>query len=487
LKKQEIIVQMQKIFSSERVDSDMSDFVASVSTLNEFEHPMCIVYPLNTEEVQTVVKFAAENKICLVPMSSGDSDKSSALSLPSKGVEAIIVNLSKMKKIVRIDPRNRIAMIEAGVTYKELMEAVAKKGLKLTHPLLPRDNKSVVADLLDRQPTMIPRHHWDVNDPLCCLEVVFGTGEVFRTGSSAGSGTLEEQWESGVAQSNPMGPSHTDFGRVILGAQGTLGIITWATVKLEVAPALRKIVVAQENQVSKMQELVYKGALRRLGDEYILLNNVALASMLEKGSEKITDLSGKQKKWTLISNICGYSYFPKEKLEYQFNDLTDIAKSTGVNFERGISGVNNERIYELLDGTAGSQNWKGSLKKDYLDVFFISTLDKADKFTAITEQLVEKAGFKSEEIAVYVQPTMQGRNCHIEFIVPFEASQKEKAMELYHEVVGELMSEGAFFNRPNDLISEAVFVRNENHVESLKKLKTLLDPQYILNRGKLCY
>jgi FAD/FMN-containing dehydrogenase len=478
---------MEKIFSYERVESDISDFTASISTINEYEDPMCIVYPLNTKEVQAVVKFAAKNQICLVPMSSGKSEKSSALSLPSIGVEAIIVNLSKMKKIVRIDKRNRIAMIEAGVTYKELIDAVAKEGLKLTHPLLPRDNKSVVADLLDRQPTMIPRHHWDVNDPLCCLEVVFGTGEVFRTGSAAGTGTLEEQWDSGVAQSNPMGPSHTDFGRVILGGQGTLGIITWATVKLEVAPSLRKLVFAQEEQVKQLQEVVYKGALRRLGDEYILLNNIALASMLETGSEKIMEFSNKQKKWTLISNVCGYSYFPKDKLDYQLNDLKDLSKKTNVNFELGISGVNNDRIYELLDATRGEKNWKSSLKETYLDVFFISTLDKVDKFTVITEKLVEKYGFKSNDIAIYVQPTMQGRNSHIEFIVPFDVSQKDKALVMYHEIVNELMNEGAFFNRPNDLISEAVYAKNENHVESLKKLKTLLDPHYILNRGKLCY
>jgi FAD/FMN-containing dehydrogenase len=53
-----------------------------------------------------------------------------------------------MNQIRRIDRRNKIVIIEPGVTYAELEPALAKEGLRICRPLLPRPNKSVVASLL---------------------------------------------------------------------------------------------------------------------------------------------------------------------------------------------------------------------------------------------------------------------------------------------------------------------------------------------------
>ena len=86
----------------------------------------------------------------------------------------------------------------------------------------------------------MPKHHWESQDPLLCIEVVFGTGDLFRTGDSAGPGSLEEQWEVGKAQSRPMGPSYTDFAKIVQGSQGTMGIVTWASLKCRPFPKLKK-------------------------------------------------------------------------------------------------------------------------------------------------------------------------------------------------------------------------------------------------------
>ena len=196
--------------------------------------PVAIVYPLTAEDVQTIVNYAKEAGVNLVPASSAEGPRTSGNSLPSPGQgPSVVVDLSRMKKFIRIDRRNRVALIEAGVTFPELSAAVAEHGMRVAYPLRPRAGKSVIASYLDREPTLIPKNYWDVTDPLLCIEFIFGTGELFRTGSAAGPGTLEEQWASGVAQTNPMGPAHTDFGRAIMGGQGTLGIVTWASVRLD--------------------------------------------------------------------------------------------------------------------------------------------------------------------------------------------------------------------------------------------------------------
>ncbi len=81
-------------------------------------------------------------------------------------------------------------MVEPGVTFGELIAAVAEKGLRLNMPLQPRATKSVVGSMLSREPVIMPHYHWDISDPIGSTEVVFGTGDMFRTGAAAGPGDI---------------------------------------------------------------------------------------------------------------------------------------------------------------------------------------------------------------------------------------------------------------------------------------------------------
>ena len=78
------------------------------------------------------------------------------------------------------------------VTFGELIPAAAKKGLRLNMPLQPRQTKSVVGSMLSREPVIMPHYHWDISDPIGSTEVVFGTGDMFRTGAAAGPGSIED-------------------------------------------------------------------------------------------------------------------------------------------------------------------------------------------------------------------------------------------------------------------------------------------------------
>ena len=91
---------------------------------------------------------------------------------------AVMLDLRRMDKILRVDRRNRMVVIEPGVTYPQLQAALAAQGMRVTPPLLPRANKSVVASLLERQPTLIPRYNFDLPEPLRDCGVVWGSGEV---------------------------------------------------------------------------------------------------------------------------------------------------------------------------------------------------------------------------------------------------------------------------------------------------------------------
>ena len=113
--------------------------------LEEFSHdesfceplrPWFVVRPATESEVQALVKWANSTATPLVPVSSG-APHFHGDTVPT-ATEAVIVDLSRMKAIKRIDRRNKMAVIEPGVTYSELTPALAKEGLRIPRPLLPR-------------------------------------------------------------------------------------------------------------------------------------------------------------------------------------------------------------------------------------------------------------------------------------------------------------------------------------------------------------
>jgi FAD/FMN-containing dehydrogenase len=150
--------------------------------------PRCVVRPGNSDAVQGIIRLACESKTPIVPVSSG-APRFRGDTVPGIG-GAVVMDLSAMKQIIRIERKNRVAMIEAGVTFEELIPALKKEGLRLNMPLPPRRSKSVIGSMLEREPVTMPVFQWDAQDPLLCTEVYFGTGDRFRTGSAAGPGTI---------------------------------------------------------------------------------------------------------------------------------------------------------------------------------------------------------------------------------------------------------------------------------------------------------
>ena len=231
-----------KIVGAENV-MDAPEILEAYSRDHSFTRPMkprLVVKPKNSDEVQGIVKWANQTGTPLVPVSSGSPHfrGDTVPSMPG----AVIVDLSGMKRIIRIDRRNRMVIVEPGVTYSQLQPELAKEGLRLSMPLLPRSNKSVIASLLEREPTLVPKYQWQMPDPLRCTEVVWGNGDILRTGEAGTYGRLEEQWEMTFSTGVQAGvPMQVDYYRFVLAAQGTMGIVTWASVRCEILPQLHKL------------------------------------------------------------------------------------------------------------------------------------------------------------------------------------------------------------------------------------------------------
>lgn len=195
---------------------------------------------------------------------------------------ARLLDLSGLDSVPLLDARERVAIVEAGVTYRQLQPLLDAEGMRLCHPLLPPAGKSVVASLMDREPQMAPRHHWDFTDPMLCAELWFGTGDRFRTGSAAGPGaTLEEQWRAGMFQKNPLGPAQTDLAKLAQGAQGSLGFATWTSVRLELRPEIRADLRICCEDLSRIAGFVAAVTRRRLGEEILIMDRCQVTRIAE--------------------------------------------------------------------------------------------------------------------------------------------------------------------------------------------------------------
>jgi hypothetical protein len=451
--------------------------------------PACVVKPGNAGDVEKIVKLANETRTPLVPVSSGPP-RFRGDTVPAIG-GAIIVDLSGLKKVMRVDRKNRTAVCEPGVTFGELAEAVEKEGLRLNMPLLPRRLKSVVASMLEREPVTMPKYHWDISDPLNCVEVVFGTGEVFRTGAAAGPGTIEEQWRAGSAQREAAGPTQASFHRLIQGAQGTMGIVTWASLSCELLPTLEESFFVCASRLDGILELVHWLVKLRLVNECFVLGRCSLAAMVAKERPNdFGDITHSLPPWALFFTIAAYDYLPKERVSYQTGDMMDAARRTGLEPVKTIGRISAPALAEAIRRPAGEPYWKVRHKGSCQDIFFLTTYDKVPALVNAMFDMAHDAEYPAADLGIYLQPLVQGTNCHGEFNLfydPEDPVERGRVRALSARAVRNLMAKGAFFSRPYGESAGMIMNRDAATVAALKKVKAVFDPKGIMNPGKLCF
>jgi FAD/FMN-containing dehydrogenase len=450
--------------------------------------PRLVVKPGSPEQVQAIVRWANRTATPLVPVSSGPP-RFRGDTVP--GVPgAVVVDLSGMKRIFRIDRRNRVAMFEAGVTYPQLQPELAKQGMRLTMPLLPRANKSVVASLLEREPTLIPRQLWASLDPLRCTEIIWGDGQKLVTGDAGNWASMEAAWKRKQAAAGPTGPGQMDFYRLVSAAQGSLGIVTWVSVKCEILPSLHKLFFVPARKLDDLIDFTYRLLKFRFADELLLLNNASLAFVLGSGAGKIRALMKELPPWVALVGIAGRSILPEERVAYQEKDITEIARGFGLELVPSIPGASDNEVLKTLLSPSREPYWKLDYKGGYQEILFLTTLNRTPEFTGTMKSVAEAGGYPTSDIGVYIQPLHQGANCHCEFILPFAPdSPKEAAgmQQLFTKASEALFKKGAFFSRPYGIWADMAYQQDNQTTMVLKKLKGIFDPNNVMNPGKLCF
>jgi FAD/FMN-containing dehydrogenase len=450
--------------------------------------PAYVVKPANIEELTGVVKWANSRRTALVPVSSG-APHFRGDTVP--GVEgAVIVDLRRMNKIIRIDYANRAALVEPGVTFGELQAELAKSGLCAYMPLLPRSTKSVLASALEREPITMPCIHFDSTDPMLCAEIVFGTGDRMRTGEAAGPDTLEQQWEIGKAQISPFGPTQMDPQRLVSGAQGTIGIVTWMSIKCRFQSEHSSAFLIPGATLEPLIELSYKLTRIRFTGNIFILNGLNLASLLRSTPQEIESLGANLPPYAMFVSCEGYGPLSEEKVQYLEEDLEELAESFGLKAETAAGVVEAGELAALLTAPSPDPYWKMRLKGGFSDLFFLTTQDKIPEFAEAMTEIAKRQGYPAGHIGMYIQPVVMGTSCHCEFDFYYEPADQtavEKTRKIVSEAAEKMEAKGAFFSRPYRPWADIAYRRSSDTIDMQKKVKGIFDPNGILNPGQLCF
>jgi len=483
--------ELAEIVAAENVRDDpatLAAYAGDMSFVGKIP-PRYVVSVDSAASVQRLVRLAKETATGLVPVSSGGPHFHGD-TVPSAG-DTIVVNLSGLKKIDLVDRAERVAsVVEPGVTFGELSAAAAGKGLRLNLPLAPRASKSVVGSMLSREPVIMPHYHWDIGDPLGAMEVVFGTGDFFRTGSAAGPGTVAEQRAAGGMQKEAAGPSANSLHRLVQASQGTMGIVTWASARCELLPKLEQPYFVGASRAADLLDAAYWLIRLRLANELFLLNSVDVAALLARDGDERSVLSARAPRWVLFFNLAAYDYLPEARLDGQKKDTADLMQRLGRQTSQGVAGVGAWEFLEAARRPSAEPYWKLRPAGAVQDIFFVTPLAKIPGQISLMGEIAEDAGYPAARMGVYLQPIVQGCSCHVEFNLFYDPSdQAETAVvrRLATSAIAPLMGAGAFFSRPFGEAARDIMNRDAASVEALKKFKAIVDPAGVLNPGKLCF
>jgi glycolate oxidase subunit GlcD len=186
------------------------------------------VRPRDTEEVSQVVRLAAAAGIPIVPRGSASGLTGGAV--PVKG--GIVVDLTGMNRIMELDPENLQVVAEPGIIHKALNTEPAKHGFFFPPDPGSSDMCSVGGLIANGGSGMHSVKYGTVKDYVLDLEVVMPDGDIIHTGCKA-----------------PKDSSGYDLTHLFAGSEGTLGIITKARLRICPLPEAKSVVVATFGEI----------------------------------------------------------------------------------------------------------------------------------------------------------------------------------------------------------------------------------------------
>lgn len=219
-------------------DSAAEKLVYSYDATPNFQSmPDAVIVPRNVEEVSQIVNLCNENRIPLVPRGSGTN--LCAGTCPTEG--GIVLLFTHMNQILEIDEENLTVTLQPGVVTLDMIHAVEAKGL--FYPPDPSSMKisTIGGNINENSGGLRGLKYGVTRDYVLALEAVLPNGDIIRTGGKLAKDV-----------------AGYDLTRLFVGSEGTLCVITEATLKLVPMPETKKTMLALYQDIEAAAKTVSK-------------------------------------------------------------------------------------------------------------------------------------------------------------------------------------------------------------------------------------
>jgi FAD/FMN-containing dehydrogenase len=226
--------------------------------------PLAVIRPGSVAETVALVKLCAETRTPLVPQ--GGNTSLCGASVPDEAGTALVINLSRMNRIRQIDPMNNTMTVEAGCVLAAIQQAAADADRLFPLSLAAEGSCEIGGNLSTNAGGVQVLRYGNTRELVLGLEVVLPSGEL---------------WEGlrGLRKDN----TGYDLKQLFIGAEGTLGIITAAVLKLFPRPRGVAVALAGLDSVAQVLKLL-SFAQARAGERltaFELMSDFALQLVLK--------------------------------------------------------------------------------------------------------------------------------------------------------------------------------------------------------------
>ena len=227
------------IVGEDNIYSDKAHLIAySYDATREHFEPDAVVFPRHEEDVSKILEYCNMNQIIIVPRGAGSGFTGGAL--PSKG--GIVLGFEKhMNKILEIDMKNMVAVVQPGVINMDLQRAVEEVGLFYPPDPASQDYSTIGGNVSENAGGMRAAKYGITKDYVMATRAVLPNGNIIK----AGKRTIKD-----VAGYNISG--------ILIASEGTLAVLTEITLKLIPKPKMTKTAMGIFPTVHQAMEAVYK-------------------------------------------------------------------------------------------------------------------------------------------------------------------------------------------------------------------------------------
>ncbi|MHA1377368.1 MAG: FAD-binding oxidoreductase [Candidatus Helarchaeota archaeon] len=457
------------------VSTDPEDLYIYARDMTEAKpgDPEAIVMPNSPEEIQSILEIANDEKIPIIPYIAAANI--GGLTIPQHG--GIMVDLKRMRSILKVDEISKYALIEPGVTFGHIKAYLEKNNPDFIYSYaFSPPYTSVVANALLEGLTEFSLRWGAMGDWIVGLEVVMPTGEIVKIGSCATS----DNWN----MKYPL----PDMSSLFIGWQGMTGIVTKMAVKLVPKPNIRNNISLMFNDLPTMDKTLRTIVNKDLahGEFSFTYETIKMLMGAKHPQPPLKDTEPRYMSALIL--------FSETKKENKLKQKTIKAIADQIaeenNSRVGVVPMGKGDLIELPQALPSFMEYRGQIGEHRgAGMSWVGTYCPLNTWTEAYQkgyEIMEKHDFTP---LIFSKMMDSGHFIVVRYLVPFNKAvpgEPEKVRAMLEELVDKAtLPSGAIPYKAPIWAAKKVFdVIDPNWIKLARKVKKALDPNGIMNPGR---